>query len=197
MKFYYPKGATPIDADELAALIPQYITTQHELNVVEGKNILKAEKWAIKKKEILSDIFVKKLHEHMFNETWKWAGEFRKSEKNIGVTWEKIPVAVKELCENVKYQLKYDVYSKDEIVVRFHHKLTYIHPFPNGNGRHARIMADLLIMSIGEKRFSWGPEQEIAKDGTRRKYYIEALQMADQGDVSQLLKFARSNSSLF
>lgn len=192
MEFNYPEGSTPLEPEELAKLIPIHLTTQEELNAWEEKNILAAQQWAFKQKEILSVVFIKKLHEQMFNKTWKWAGEFRRSEKNIGIDWLHIPVKVKELCDDVQYQLDHESYSKDEIVIRFHHRLVWIHAFPNGNGRHARLMADLLITQQGGVRFSWGMHQDLYKANSVRKQYIEALQLADRGDYSKLLRFARS-----
>lgn len=192
MNFKYPQGATPLDLEELMHLIPNHIATQEELNAWEEKNILSARKWAIRQKEILSDDFIKNLHYHMFNETWSWAGQYRKSEKNIGIEWIKIPVAIRELCKDVQYQLDNKAYSNDEIAIRFHHKLVFIHPFPNGNGRHARFISDLLIVQQGGKSFSWGMNRDLYKESPVRKLYIEALHLADKGNFSQLLLFARN-----
>ena len=192
MNFKYPIGSTPLEQEELAQLIPIHLTTQEELNAWEEKNILAAQKWAFRQKEILSVAFVKKLHNQMFNETWKWAGEFRRSEKNLGINWQHIPVKVKELCDDVHYQLNHESYSKDEIAIRFHHRLVWIHAFPNGNGRHARLMADVLIVQQGGSRFSWGMHQDLYKATAIRKQYIQALQSADHGDYLDLLKFSRS-----
>jgi len=192
MKFKYPDGSTPLEHEELEKLIPIHLTTQEELNAWEEKNILSAQRWAFKQKEILTVAFIEKLHEHMFNKTWKWAGQFRKSEKNLGIAWQHIPVKIKELCDDIQYQLDHETYSKDEIAIRFHHRLVWIHAFPNGNGRHARLMADLLIIQQGGVRFSWGMHQDLSKASQTRKQYIEALQLADRGDYSKLLIFARS-----
>jgi Fic-DOC domain mobile mystery protein B len=192
MNFNYPEGATPLDLDELQQLIPIHITTQQELNAWEEKNILVAQQWALKQKDIVSPSFIRKLHEQMFNKTWKWAGKFRTSEKNIGINWSHISVKIKELCDDVQYQWNHKTYSGDEIAVRFHHRLVWIHPFPNGNGRHARLMADLLVMQQGGMRFSWGMHQDLYKANDVRKRYIEALRCADLGDYAKLLLFARS-----
>ncbi len=192
MKFNYPEGATPLELDELAALIPSHITTQEELNAWEERNILVAQDWAFKQKELLSIDFIKSLHEHMFNETWKWAGKFRTTEKNIGIQWPQIPTKVKELCDNTQYQLEHATYPKDEVALRLHHGLTWIHAFPNGNGRHARLIADLLIVQQGGARFSWGMHQNLQKASSVRKQYIESLKLADHGSFSQLLTFART-----
>ncbi len=192
MKFNYPVGSTPLELDELADLIPNHITTQEELNAWEEKNILAAQQWAFKQKNIISVLFIRKLHLRMFDKTWKWAGQFRKSEKNIGIHWPHISTQLKELCDNTLYQINHKTFSTEEIAVRFHHQLVLIHPFPNGNGRHARLMADLLITHYGGTRFSWGMHQDLSKSTSVRKQYIEALQLADQGDYSKLLLFARS-----
>lgn len=192
MKFNYPIGSTPLNSDELADLIPLHITTQEELNAWEEKNILLAEGWAFKQKNILSVSIMQKLHERMFDKTWKWAGKFRKSEKNIGIHWSRIAVSLKELCDDVSYQVNHHVFSNDEVAIRFHHRLVSIHAFPNGNGRHARLMADMLTVLMGGKRFSWGMYQNLIKPSNVRKQYIEALQIADTGDFSKLFKFARS-----
>lgn len=192
MNFNYPFGSTPLNTDELSGLIPKHIATQQELNAWEEKNILLAQSWAFKQKKILSLEMIQKFHKKMFDKTWKWAGQFRKSEKNIGIHWSQIPMKLKELCDNVQYQLDHNVYTKYEIAIRFHHALVFIHPFSNGNGRHARLMADCLIKQQGEKMFSWGFHQDLYAATPVRKQYIEALQCADKGDFSKLLIFARS-----
>lgn len=192
MNLDYAPGATPLDADELASLIPSHITTQGELNEWEQLNIVQGETWARKyRKEILEEGFLRQLHKKMFGETWQWAGTFRKSDKNIGVEWLKIGVDLKNLLEDVRTQVEFGSYPPDEIAVRFHHRLVLIHPFPNGNGRHARMMADLLIERLGNPRFSWGSRSLVDANDTRRNY-IAALQAADVKDYAPLIAFSRS-----
>lgn len=192
MQFKYPQGATPLDHDEVKGLMPSHIKTQDQLNHWEDQNIVVAKKWAYKQKDILSVSFIQKLHQKMFDQTWRWAGKFRLSEKNIGIHWSCIAIKLKELCDNVQYQIDHQVYSPDEIAMRFHHALVFIHPFSNGNGRHARLMSDLLITKLGGKPFSWGAHQKLSDITPIRKQYIQALQSADRGDVKPLLDFARS-----
>jgi Fic-DOC domain mobile mystery protein B len=188
----YVPGATPLDADELAYLIPGHIVTQGELNEWEQLNILQGEAWAGKqRKEILNERFLRQLHGQMFGETWRWAGEFRKTDKNIGVDWLTIGVELKKLLDDVHYQIEHASYPPDEIAVRFHHRLVAIHPFPNGNGRHARLMADLLVERLGQPRFTWGSRELVDATETRQGY-IAALQAADARDTTRLLAFARS-----
>ena len=151
----YPPGATPLDADELAHLIPGHITTQSELNEWEQLNIVQGERWVRRqRRDILTESFVRQLHKKMFGETWKWAGQFRKSDKNIGIDWHKISVELKKLLNDAHYQIEHASYSSDAIAVRFHHRLVFIRPFPHGNGRHARLMADLLAEKLGRLRFT-------------------------------------------
>ena len=191
MIFKYDDGATPLNQDELADLIPD-LTTQEELNAWEENNILKARQWGLSQREIVSVSFVKDLHRHMFNETWRWAGKFRTSEKNLGIRWHLISSELKKLCDDVSYQFEHAVYPEEEIALRFHHRLVWIHPFPNGNGRHGRLMADLLIRQHGYPVFSWGRHGDLLNPSMARKQYIDALQSADKGHYVKLIAFARS-----
>ena len=193
MEFEYPPGATPLDPDEIAGLIPKHITTQAQLNDWESTNIFEAMRWASKQKSdrFFDEGFLRKLHQKMFNQTWRWAGTFRSSNKNIGVDWPQIAIKINDLLENGRYQLEHQIYELDELAVRFHHQLVLIHPFPNGNGRHARLMADILIMQSGQARFSWGGARTIAA-GDIRQEYLAALRAADAGEIQPLLKFVRS-----
>jgi len=188
----YPPGATPLDADERASLIPGHIATQGDLNEWEQLNILQGERRArSQRREILDEQFLRRLHHEMFGETWRWAGRFRTSDKNIGVDWLRIGVEVKNLLDDVRYQLEHGGIPADEIAIRFHHRLVAIHPFPNGNGRHARLMADLLAERLGRPRFTWGSASLVDANDARQRY-IAALRAADSRDIAPLLAFARS-----
>ena len=191
MKFVYPEGATPLDADYSAQLIPSHIATQDLLNAWEALNIQEARKWAFFKrrsKHILDVGFIKKLHIKMFNRTWLWAGSWRTSQTNIGVEPYRIMTELGQLLSDIKYYVDHEIYSKDEIAVRLHHRLVLIHPFPNGNGRHARLMADIFLRDQGLSIFDWGPRINVD-----RKQYIAALQSADRQDYGPLLNFVRSS----
>lgn len=195
MEFKYPPGATPLDPDEAAGLVPTHITTQSDLNAWEQTNILQGERWASRQKsrELLDEGFVRELHKRMFDQTWQWAGMFRKSNKNIGVDWPQVSLKLRDLLDNTRYQLEHQVFMDDEIVVRFHHQLVWIHAFPNGNGRHARLMADLLAMRLGTARMSWGGGSlDLAPVSRVRERYLAALRAADQGRFDLLIQFARS-----
>jgi len=194
IKFNYPAGATPLDPDETEGLIPQHIHTQTELNQWEEVNILEAEAWINKHHfttdDVLDIAFVKTLHKKMFDKTWKWAGKFRKTDKNIGVDWKGIPEKLKVLLDDVRYQLTAKTYSIDETAARFHHRLVAIHPFSNGNGRHARLATDLFLITEKHPRFSWGQNKHASKS-TIRQAYIQALRAADKHHYEALFHFVR------
>lgn len=192
LKLVYPEGATPLDPDETAALIPSHVTTQGQLNEWEQQNILDGERWAFSRRNLnpLSLRFCQELHKHMFGRTWQWAGHFRTTEKNIGVDPGLISVRLTELFRNVEVQLEHRSDPIDEIAARFHHGLVSIHPFVNGNGRFSRTMADLLLKSKGEEEFSWGGGN--LNVGEIRNRYILALRAADARDFRPLFAFVRS-----
>lgn len=194
IKIEYPVGATPLDAGDAAALIPSHLTTQKQLNEWEMLNVREGEGWAFSKRQenILSIDFMQTLHKHMFGNTWDWAGQIRKKETSpVGIAPENIRIEIKELCEDVEAQIKDRGWHIDEIAARFHHRLVFIHPFPNGNGRFARLMTDLLLVQNGEERFTWG-SGDLNGDGKVRGRYISALHAADSRNYGPLLKFVRS-----
>ncbi len=190
----YADGATPLDYDELKGLLPTHITTRGELDFLEMQNINQAVIWSehLKTKDILNVEFICKLHKKMFSNVWKWAGKFRTSQKNIGIPHIHITVELQTLCHDSQAWMEYGTYPPDEFAVRFHHRLVYIHPFSNGNGRHARLMADLILEKLfSAQAFSWGRES-LTNQNQIRKNYIKALKRADEHDYSFLIKFARS-----
>lgn len=192
--FEYPEGATPIDLDEAEGLMLTHITTRGELDRWEQDNILEAKAWIDKTKpsDILNERFIKTLHKRMFGNVWKWAGQFRQSNKNIGGPWHQVPMSLRNLCDDVALWVESQEESPDLIAVRFHHRLVSIHPFPNGNGRHAREMANLLLKNIlKHPEFTWGGKS-LSQAGIIRKQYIESLHAADNSDYEPLLAFVRT-----
>ena len=191
--FAQPDDATPLTPEEQRELIPAHIAYRHELNQAEQENILRAQDWALgrRRSDLLSERFVKDLHKRMFGDVWRWAGNFRTTERNLGIPYHDIPVALRQLLDDVKAWIQYNSYPPDEIAVRFHHRFVLIHPFPNGNGRHSRLMADLLVMQLGQERFSWG-RANLQHAGDVRRRYIDALCTADNHDIEPLRAFARS-----
>src|SRR5580658_9283018 len=185
-------AATPLTPEERRDLIPAHIAYRRELNEAEQENIVRAQEWALnRRRDPLNQNFVKDLHRRMLGEVWRCAGKFRTSERNIGIAWWEIAVALRQLLDDAKAWIEFNTYPPDEIAVRFHHRLVHIHAFPNGNGRHARLMADLLAMRLGRDRFSWG-RQSLRDAGEVRQRYIGALKAADNHDMGSLLAFARA-----
>ena len=189
----YPEGATPLSAEDLAGLIPSHLTTREQLNEWEFLNVAEGERWAFARshENILSIDFMWSLHKRMFDGTWKWAGSKRIRETIPGIAPEQIEIETKQLCENVKMQIRDKSWPIDEIAARFHHLLVKIHPFPNGNGRFSRTMTDLFLAHNGVERFTWGAG-DLINDGEVRKRYIAALRSADGRDHRPLFGFVRS-----
>jgi Fic-DOC domain mobile mystery protein B len=188
-------GNTPISQDELAALIPN-LATRAELNEWERENIILAERWCFSPRVLkainpVSEADLRKLHHKMFGKTWKWAGNYRRTEKNIGVPVVQINNSMAAFLGDADYWIKERTFEPDELAVRFHHRLVHIHPFPNGNGRHARLLADVLVVQLGRSRFTWG-RANFQPAGPVRDRYISAIKEADKGDIKPLREFARS-----
>lgn len=193
--FEVDESSTPLTEKEKNELIPTWITLRKELNEIERVGILNAEKrvFSRKQKNILTEDFIKKLHKKMFGNVWSWAGRFRTTERNIGVPAWQIVTDLRNLLEDTKCWIENKTYPSDEIGARFHHRLVWIHPFPNGNGRHSRLMTDILMKDLGHQRFTWGEGSLIEVSELRNKY-IQALKAADNGQFKLLLDFVRMKS---
>ena len=190
----FEEDQTKLSEDEREGLLIKSITLHSELDEFEQLNIENAIAWSLlkkfKKETVLTEKFIKTLHKKMFGNVWKWAGEFRKSEKNIGVKWILISTELKMLFDDTLFWIENKTYSHQEIAIRFKHKLVSIHCFPNGNGRHSRLMADILIENVfKETIFSWN-ETNMTKPNETRKAYIDAIRDADKGNIVPLLEFA-------
>jgi Fic-DOC domain mobile mystery protein B len=196
-----PDGATPLDEEDREGLIPTWIASRDDLNAAEHDNIVKAVQWADSRggphslTDLMNEKMMKKIHERMFGEVWKWAGEYRRHNTNIGTDWPYISVQLRDLLADITFQttdLEKMPWPADELAVRFHHRLVLIHPFPNGNGRHSRLAADLLVELLGQPPFVWGG-QDLGAAGSGRQAYLDALRHADNTqDFEPLMAFARS-----
>lgn len=196
LELVYDKGQTPISEEEKEGLLLRYITTQGELNEAEQLNIEEAVQWTMQKKfsvtDILSEAFMLELHKRMYGDVWRWAGKFRHSDKNIGLDWKQVPVALRGLIDDCKYWINHKTFSQDEIAIRFKHRIVSIHCFPNGNGRHSRLIADVIIHRVfGQPVFTWG-SGDLRDKGSIREEYLGALKQADIGNLESLVSFARS-----
>lgn len=191
----YIYGETPLEEEEKEGLKIASVSTKAGLDEFEQKNVEEAVAWLYGRKlkagKILSTDFICDLHKRMFGGVWKWAGRFRTTEKNLGVPAYEIPVALRMLLDDTKYWLENSTYPPDEIAIRFKHRIVSIHCFPNGNGRHSRLMADVLVEKLfGLPVFNWGASPLYAQKDTR-KVYIDAVRQADRGCWEPLMSFAR------
>ncbi len=192
----YFDGQTPLNEDEKDGLLIPTIATRGELDEFEQQNIEQAIQWtlgrSLKPDTIFTENFIRMVHKRMYAEVWAWAGEFRKTNKNIGIDKWQIPTELRCLLDDIRYWHENNIYPPDEIAVRFKHRIVCIHCFPNGNGRHSRLMADIIIEKIYKQPvFSWGAAN-LSNDGDARAAYLKAVKAADQGNYSLLLAFARS-----
>ena len=186
-------GGTPVDGDEAAALIPGHIVTRGELNAWEQANILEAATWAHRTRKVaLDETTIRELHRRMFDETWEWAGQYRRTDKNLGVPWPQIPADVRNVIDDGRYWVEHRTFPIDEAAIRLHHRLVAIHPFPNGNGRHARLWCDLLLRQNGRPPISWR-SKALDEEGDARRAYIQGLRRADQGDITGLAELFLSD----
>jgi Fic-DOC domain mobile mystery protein B len=183
------EGNTPIDPDDDEGLIPTFVSTRAQLNELEAENIRVGVRWAVKfrpRRDLLTEGFIRELHRRMFGAVWEWAGEYRRSDTNIGAHWPALPAATRDCCMDTRRWEDAHEWSAGEIAVRLHHRLVCIHPFRNGNGRHARVLADLYLREK-EPPLRWnGGASDIAR---ARQRYLAALRSADLGDFDALLRF--------
>jgi Fic-DOC domain mobile mystery protein B len=191
----FTASQTPLDEDEKEGLLITTITTHGELDEFEQLGVEKAIEWTMKRKvglqQILTEDFVRELHKRMFGDIWKWAGQFRTSNKNLGVDKNQIRTEVKKLLDDCQYWIDHKVFAGDEIAVRFSHRIVTIHPFSNGNGRHSRLIADILVShGFGRTHFSWG-SINLTAHGAARSAYLKALREAGENDYQSLIVFAR------
>lgn len=191
--FAEPDDATPLDPTERDGLKQSWITTRADLNLAERDNIDAGAAWAFgqRRRDLLTVPFALDLHKKMFGEVWSWAGRYRTTDRNIGIDPHRVGIETAALIDDARFWVDGETYTADEIAVRLHHRLVYVHPFPNGNGRHARLMADLLIRRLGGASFSWGGGT-LADIGALRSAYVAALRDADRHDYAALLAFARA-----
>jgi len=196
LELNYSEGQKPLDEDEKDGLLIPTIATRNELDEFEQENIERAILWTLKRafrpEQLFSEDFVRLVHKQMYQTVWAWAGEFRRTNKNIGVDKWQIASELRYLLDDLRYWFEYSTYPPDELVIRFKHRLVSIHCFPNGNGRHSRLMADILISKLYKRPvFSWGATS-LVKQGQARKLYLAAVRAADAGVIEPLISFART-----
>ena len=191
--FDAPADATPLEPEEREGLLQTWITYRRDLNEAEQTNIAAGTAWAwrVRRRDLLLEEFLRELHKRLFGDVWAWAGEFRRTGRNIGLEPVQIPVELKTAFDDARYWIEHETFPPDEIAVRLHHRLVAIHPFPNGNGRTTRLMGDLVAARLGQEPFTWG-RQNLTDVSEARARYVTALRAADNHDIGPLLEFARS-----
>ena len=193
-----PDGATPLEEEDLVGLIPAFVATRGDLNIVEFDNITKALPWALDRarvggaEAVLEYSFLFELHRRMFGDVWKWAGTQRRRVTNIGVEPAQIVTVTKQALDDAVWWHRQDVFDVDERAARIHGRLVAVHPFPNGNGRCTRLLADLYLTAVGHPIFTWGAGGRLNEEGDVRRRYVEALRAADGDDYRPLVAFARA-----
>ncbi|MGH9091582.1 MAG: mobile mystery protein B [Acidimicrobiales bacterium] len=195
-----PPGATPVDEEDVEGLIPDFVATRADLNHVEFENIAKAVPWAQRRARslgphgILTAGFVTALHRQMFGDVWRWAGTPRRRETNIGVEPSQIVTQCRLLFDDATFWHDHEMFGPDALAARVHCRLVRIHPFPNGNGRCTRLLADLYLAAVDVTPFTWGAS-DVDIDGSVRARYLAALmKAADADDYTDLLRFARGET---
>jgi len=191
----YIEGQSPLDEDEKSGLLIRTISTRGELDEFEQANIQEAVEWSVKSKisveQLLSEEFILLVHKKMFGSVWEWAGTRRRTDKNIGVDKTHIAVELRKLIDDCKYWIENKTFDPDEIAIRFSHRMVKIHVFPNGNGRHSRLVADILVSKVFKRPvFTWG-RSDLSKKSPVRKEYLNAIYQADQDNYESLIAFAR------
>lgn len=192
----YDPGQTPLEPDELEGLKIPTITTRGELDEFEQQNIetamLSMRSKFLTYEKYFTEEFIKEVHKKMYGDVWKWAGQFRNTEKNIGVEKWQIPTALRQLLDDAHYCKINQTFEPKEIAIRFKHRLVSIHCFPNGNGRHSRLMADIFMQNLfKDYPFTWG-WKSLSQDNDARQKYLSALRDADKGNIQPLISFALS-----
>jgi Fic-DOC domain mobile mystery protein B len=191
--FDEPDDATPLEPEEREGLLQTWITYRRDLNEAEQTNIAAGTAWAwrARRRDLLSEEFLRQLHRRLFGDVWAWAGGFRRTGRNIGIEPARISIELRTAFDDIRYWIEHETFPPDEIAVRLHHRLVAIHPFPNGNGRTTRLMGDLAAARLGQKPFTWG-RRTLTDVSETRATYVAALQAADKHDIEPLLEFARS-----
>ncbi len=194
-----PADATSLTDEERQGLRPP-VLTRDELNRAEAENISRAMSWLffsrrrLQPESVTQEAWLKRLHRRMYDQVWAWAGQYRTTDRNLGVPYWQVGVDMRNLEADVNAWLADTSaarYSNDECAIRFGYRLVVIHPFPNGNGRWSRLASDALIVALGRSRFTWGGAS-LTEPGVLRRDYISALQAADtSGDFEPLMAFSR------
>lgn len=196
LELHEPSGATPLTPDEMFGLKVKHITTRGELNELESENIIEGLTWLEQRPksfDVLTDNAARAVHKQLFGQVWDWVGVFRLTEKNIGVPVWQISTELRTCLDDARFWREKLTYKPLEATARFHHKLVWAHPFANGNGRWARIMADAYLATIDPDIFlDWSGGGTLTADSDHRARYIAALRAADAYEFEPLIELVKA-----
>lgn len=138
------------------------------------------------RQQTVSELFIRTLHKLVVRETERnEAGSYRSV--NVMITGsDHMPPDVHEVPMKMDELIRWTRSNQNklhpiELAALIHHKLVYIHPFIDGNGRTARLTMNLILMHKGY------PLAVVLKND-RRKYY-RVLTQADKDDYVPLVRF--------
>ena len=189
-----PAKSWALEVQERQALIPFHLSTRFELAAWEQANMAKALTWLEQRRQrgtVLTSRFMRSLHKKMFDETWDHAGRYRRAKSARGVAAWTVSTRVEDVIAKARGWIQQGAYPADEIAIRFHHRMSEIHPFERGNGRVTRLMTDALMVELGQTAFSWGSGADLSAVDLRDRY-LAGLRVADNDNIGVLLDFARS-----
>jgi Fic-DOC domain mobile mystery protein B len=187
-----PSGATPFDVDGLRLT---HLRTREAIYDAEAENILLAYQKYLRRRlspnrAWFTEGFVRQVHRDMLGAVWEWGGRYRETELTIGVPAHQIREEIAKLCDDRLFWDKDKNMPIIERAARLHARLAWIHPFRNGNGRHARLITDIFLYSHRHALPEW-PHSELIQEGTPREEYLVAMKQADRGNFESLITFTK------
>lgn len=189
-----PGRTWALEVRERQALLPLHLSTRYELAAWEQANMAKAISWLEQRRQrgtVLTSRFMRTLHKKMFDETWDHAGRYRREKSSRGVAAWTVSTRVEDVIAKARGWIQQSSYPADELAIRFHHRISEIHPFELGNGRATRLMTDSLMVELGRAAFTWGANSALSAADLRDQY-LAGLRVADNDNIGVLLEFARS-----
>lgn len=181
-------GRTSLTVQDLQGLKLPFVKTRAQLSAVEGPNIVSGKQATLTSRKsrvpnMLSVEYLRELHSRMFNDVWDWAAQIPSTELQNEFA-ASVPGIRPQLsilyADAIEYWLNDKRMTPEEFAVRVHHRVVKIHPFRNGNGRHSRLLADLLLSeNFGLETFTWGGSAQLGAGDLYRQPYLEGLKAAD------------------
>lgn len=172
-------GETPIDGDELDALLPAvrealgepptkaavFDLEQQIQDEVAADSLTAVIDGSLALDELMTDHFVRDLHHRSYGDVWLWGGRLRVRELNLGVAPEYIAVELRTALENLteRWNATSD-FTPRQLGIAVHAETVRIHPFADGNGRSTRLLADLVFAAAHDSTevelYNWSIDKE-------------------------------------